>query len=102
MSKHPGNGHNRAAGQKAGRPPGFGPPGMMPGAKPKNFKATLGRLLTYLKPFRVRLIIVFITAILSTLFSIISPRVLGHATDVLLEGWQEKCNNVPGAAIACK
>jgi len=103
MSKHPGNGHNRPpGGRPAGGPPGFGPPGMMPGAKPKNFKATLGRLLTYLKPFRLRLVIVFITAILSTLFSIISPRVLGHATDVLLAGWQDKFNNVAGAAIDFK
>lgn len=99
--------HERSHGAPpGGRPPGpghGGPPGMMlPGAKAKNFKGTLKRLLGYLKPYRVRLFIVFITAILSTLFSIVSPRVLGEATDVLLDGWMAKANNVPGAAIDFK
>lgn len=99
--------HERSHGAPpGGRPPGpghGGPPGMMlPGAKAKNFKGTLKRLLGYLKPYRVRLFIVFLTAILSTLFSIVSPRVLGEATDVLLDGWMAKANNVPGAAIDFK
>ncbi|MFC6333619.1 ABC transporter ATP-binding protein [Paenibacillus septentrionalis] len=99
--------HERSHGAPpGGRPPGpghGGPPGMMlPGAKAKNFKGTLKRLLDYLKPYRVRLFIVFLTAILSTLFSIVSPRVLGEATDVLLDGWMAKANNVPGAAIDFK
>jgi len=99
--------HERSHGAPpGGRPPGpghGGPPGMMlPGAKAKNFKGTLKRLLGYLKPYRVRLFIVFLTAILSTLFSIVSPRVLGEATDVLLDGWMAKANNVPGTAIDFK
>jgi len=96
-SSHKGAGHS----PRPGGPPGHGgPPGMMmPGAKAKNFKGTLKRLLGYLKPFRVRLFIVFLTAILSTLFSIISPKILGEATDVLLSGWWAKFNNEPGAAI---
>lgn len=93
MSKQMGQG-----GGKVGGPPGM----MLPGAKPKNFKATLNRLLGYLKPFRMRLVIVFLTAILSTLFAIVSPRVLGEATDVLLSGWMDKFNKVPGAAIDFK
>ncbi|MCM3633782.1 ABC transporter ATP-binding protein [Paenibacillus camelliae] len=94
--------HNARGG--ASRPPGPGGPGgppgmMMPGVKAKNFKGTLKRLLGYLKPFRLRLFIVLITAILSTLFAIISPKILGEATDVLLDGWLAKFNNEPGAAI---
>lgn len=77
-----------------------GPPGMMmPGAKAKNFKGTLKRLLAYLKPYRIRLILVFITAILSTVFSIFSPRVLGKATDILFDGLMDKMKGVAGAAI---
>ncbi|MEK4251604.1 ABC transporter ATP-binding protein [Paenibacillus sp. FSL W7-1287] len=94
--------HNARGG--ASRPPGPGGPGgppgmMMPGVKAKNFKGTLKRLLGYLKPFRLRLFIVLLTAILSTLFAIISPKILGEATDVLLDGWLAKFNNEPGAAI---
>lgn len=105
MSKQMGQGGGKVGGPpRHGGPPGpGGPPGMMlPGAKPKNFKATLNRLLGYLKPFRMRLVIVFLTAILSTLFAIVSPRVLGEATDVLLSGWMDKFNKVPGAAIDFK
>ncbi|GIP16298.1 ABC transporter ATP-binding protein [Paenibacillus montaniterrae] len=105
MSKQMGQDGGKVGGPpRHGGPPGpGGPPGMMlPGAKPKNFKATLNRLLGYLKPFRMRLVIVFLTAILSTLFAIVSPRVLGEATDVLLSGWMDKFNKVPGAAIDFK
>jgi len=83
--------------------PGGGPPGMMmPGAKAKNFKGTFKRLIQYLKPYQVRLFIVFLTAILSTVFSIISPRVLGEATDIILDGWKNKVNGVADAAIDFK
>ncbi len=81
------NDNNR---RPSGRPPGGGPmggpPGMgmrLPGEKPKNFKATLTRLLRYLRPHRMQLLGVLIAALLSTLFSIISPRILGMATDEL-------------------
>lgn len=81
------NDNNR---KPSGRPPGGGPmggpPGMgmrLPGEKPKNFKATLARLIRYLRPYRLQLLGVLIAALLSTLFSIVSPRVLGMATDEL-------------------
>lgn len=61
-----------------------GPPRMsLPGEKPKDFKGTLRRLLGYLKPYRVQLLVVLIAAVLSTLFSIIAPRIMGMATDEL-------------------
>lgn len=73
----------RPPGGPMGGPPG-GPPGMMmPGDKPKNFGRTLRRLLSYLKPHRLQLTGVLVAAILSTVFSIISPRILGMATDEL-------------------
>lgn len=106
-----GNGHeNRGQGSGKGhsgapRPGGgFGPgpgPGMMamPGQKAKNFKGSLKRLAGYLKPFTITLILVLAAAILSTLFSIVSPKILGRATDLLFDGLLAKINGVPGASI---
>jgi ATP-binding cassette subfamily B multidrug efflux pump len=64
------------------RPAGFpGPRGpMIPAEKPKEFKKTLRRLTGYLKPRRGALIFVGITALLSTVFNVISPKLLGDAT----------------------
>jgi ATP-binding cassette subfamily B protein len=79
---------------------GFGPPGMlMPGQKAKNFKGTFRRLLNYLKPYRMQLLAVFITAALSTVFSIVTPMLLGKITTKLFEGFMGKLKGVPGAAI---
>ncbi|MFD0958096.1 ABC transporter ATP-binding protein [Paenibacillus chungangensis] len=81
---------------------GFGPgPGMagMPGQKAKNFKASLKRLMGYLRPFRMKLMLVVLAAILSTVFSILSPKILGKATDKLFEGMMAKINGIPDASV---
>lgn len=54
-------------------------PGMVV-EKPKDFKKTFKRLVGYLKPWKNRMILVVIAAILSTLFSVVSPKLLGDAT----------------------
>ena len=59
---------------------------MMPPDKAKNFGKTMKTLLSYLKPYRVKLAIVFLFAVLSTLFSILSPAILGAATDKVVDG----------------
>ncbi|UOQ45437.1 ABC transporter ATP-binding protein/permease [Halobacillus salinarum] len=85
-----------------GGPMGFGPGGgnmMMMGQKPKNFKATLKRLLGYLKSRRKQFIAVFIAAILSTVFSIIGPKIMGTAITELFEGAYEKLEGVQGGGI---
>lgn len=82
--------------------PGFGPPGanmMMTGEKPKNFKGTLKRLLAYLKPRRTRLTIVFAAAILSTVFTIVGPMIMGMAITELFEGAYGEIRGEPGASI---
>lgn len=82
--------------------PGFGPPGanmMMTGEKPKNFKGTLKRLLAYLKPRRRRLSVVFFAAILSTVFTIIGPMIMGMTITELFEGAYGEIRGVPGATI---
>ncbi|WP_198023191.1 ABC transporter ATP-binding protein [Clostridium algidicarnis] len=65
---------------------GGGPAMGRPVEKAKDFKGTMKRLITYLRPRRVSLIVVFIFAILSTVFSIVSPKVMGKATTKLFEG----------------
>lgn len=70
-----------------------------PVQKAKNFKGTLRRLLGYLKPRRLQLISVFLLAILSTVFSIVSPKIMGKATTLLFEGMMAKYKHIPGAGV---
>ncbi|MEC0369558.1 ABC transporter ATP-binding protein [Paenibacillus chibensis] len=91
--KHPGS---RPAGP---RHPGGHPGQMMPAEKAKDFKGSLKRLLGYLRPRRVTLAVIFLMAILSTVFSIVSPKILGKATTKLFEGIMAKAKGVPGASI---
>lgn len=69
-----------------------GPAGALgkPVEKAKNFKGTLFRLLSYLKPQRTKFIAVFIFAILSTIFSIIGPKVMSKAITKIGEGFVAK------------
>ncbi|MCR8871536.1 ABC transporter ATP-binding protein [Peribacillus frigoritolerans] len=81
---------------------GHGPGGgnmMMMGQKAKDFKGTLKRLLTYLKPRRNRLISVFLAAIMSTIFMIVGPKIMGNAITELFEGAYGKFQGIPGATI---
>ena len=74
------------------RPPvrqGGGPGGpqiAMAGAKAKDFKGSIGRLLKYIGKYKIAVIIVVIFAVASTIFSIIGPKLMGNATTVLFEG----------------
>lgn len=81
---------------------GHGPGGgnmMMMGQKAKDFKGTLKRLLTYLKQRRNKLISVFFAAIMSTIFMIVGPKIMGNAITELFEGAYGKFQGIPGAAI---
>jgi ATP-binding cassette subfamily B multidrug efflux pump len=83
-----------------GGPGGHGPMGMMMAAqKPKSFRKTMRTFLTYLAPYKLQLIIVFIFAVASTAFMIVGPKMLGNATTRLFEGIVAKAMHVPGAAI---
>ncbi|MDR7001723.1 ABC transporter ATP-binding protein [Neobacillus niacini] len=88
--------------QKHGGPVGGGfgfRGGMMPVQKAKDFKGTLKRLISYLKPHKIQLLAMLITAIISTIFSIVSPKIMGKATTRLFEGLMMKFRGVPGAKI---
>ncbi|SMQ78672.1 ATP-binding cassette, subfamily B [Bacillus sp. OV166] len=101
MSKHQ-KPEQESGPRKPGPGPGggFGPMGMgMPVQKAKNFKGTLNRLISYLKPYKLQLLSVLITAIISTIFAIVSPKIMGKATTKLFEGLMMKLRGVPGAKI---
>ena len=61
--------------------------------KPKNFTTSLKKLIKSLFPYKNGIIIVFIFSILSTLFTIVGPKVLGNATTELYNGVVRKLNN---------
>lgn len=79
---------------------GHGGPGMgRPAEKAKDFKGTLRRLMRYIRPYRMQLFAVLLMAVISTLFNILSPKIMGKATTKLYEGLMAKMQGVPGAAI---
>ena len=82
-----------------GRGPGSHRSMGMPVEKAKDFRRTLRRLLDYLKPHRMKLIITFLAAVVGTAFGIISPKVMGQATTKIFEGFLLKMKNVPNATI---
>ena len=78
-----------------------GPMGGMRGnfERPKDFKGTFSKLLDYLRPYKLKLIIVIIFAIGSTVFSIVGPKILGKATTKIFEGLVSKISGVKGGGI---
>ena len=56
------------------------------GAKAKDARKTLQTLVGYLEPYRVKIIIVMVFAALSSLFSIVGPKLLGNVTTKLADG----------------
>ncbi|WP_342576188.1 ABC transporter ATP-binding protein [Paenibacillus sp. FSL M8-0142] len=96
MSEKKRGGHPRGhGGGPFGGPHGPG----MPAEKAKDFKGTFRRLATYLKPHTGKLLIVLAAAMLSTIFGIVSPKILGDATTILFEGFMAKMKGEPGAGI---
>ena len=67
--------------------------------KAKNFKGTLKRLIEYLKPFKMNLLLVLFFSILGTASAIAGPKILGKATTELFTGLMMKMQGVPGASI---
>ena len=67
-------------------PQGHGPMGMMRGGeKAKDFKNTMKKLLKHISPYMKSLIIVLILAVASTIFSILSPKILGKITNQIVD-----------------
>ncbi|HQE92284.1 MAG TPA: ABC transporter ATP-binding protein [Anaerolineae bacterium] len=59
---------------------------MMRGEKPRDFKGTMRKLLAYLRPYQVALLMVALMAVASTAAHIAGPKILGKATTRLFEG----------------
>ena len=87
--------NNIRAGGHGGGPPMVG----KETEKTKDFKGTVRKLLQYLRPFYGNLSTVFIFAVLSTIFSIFGPKIMGMAVDKLFEGVMAKIHNLSGASI---
>ena len=69
------------------RPGGGGFMGMgMPVEKSKDFRGTFRRLVARLRPERVTIAIVAVLASASVVFSVIGPKLIGNATNVIFEG----------------
>ncbi|MEN3041795.1 MAG: ABC transporter ATP-binding protein [Fervidobacterium sp.] len=63
------------------RPVGLGGPGFARGAeKPKDFKKSFKKLMSYLKPYYIGITLVFILTILATVLTIKAPKIMGEAT----------------------
>lgn len=63
-----------------------GPRAMMKGEKARDFKGTMRKLIQYLDAYKLSILMTMIVAAGSTVFAIISPKILGKATTKLFEG----------------
>ncbi len=62
----------------------------MPGEKAKNFRGSFAKLLKYIGRYKFAILLVIIFAIFSTAFSVLGPKVMGHATTEIAEGLMRK------------
>lgn len=65
---------------------GHGHRAMMRGEKAKNFKGTIKQLIGYLGAYKWTILFVWLLAIVSTVFTILGPTILGKAIDELFSG----------------
>ena len=70
--------------------------GMMPGEKPKDFKGSMGKLIRYMGNYWAAIIVVMIFAAVSTIFSVLGPKVMGKATTALADGLMSKITGTGG------
>lgn len=67
-------------------PMGGGPAAARPAEKAKDFKGTFKKLMRYIRAYWFSLIVMLVFAVASTVFTIIGPKILGNATNKLVEG----------------
>ena len=77
-----------AAPKPAQQPMGgrFGTAGM-PAEKSKDFRGSMRRIVATMGPQRNGVVIVAVAALCSVVLTVIGPRILGHATDIIIEGF---------------
>ena len=69
---------------------------MVGGEKAKNFKGSFKKLLAYIGKYRFALFAVMVFATVSTVFSVLGPKVMGRATTELAEGLVRKIEGTGG------
>lgn len=90
---------DRETGYKAPSHKPRGPMGhgsMIGGEKPKNFKKSMKKLLAYMGRYKIAIFAVMIIAACSTVFSVLGPKIMGHATTELAEGLMRKIGGTGG------
>ena len=70
--------------------------GMAPAEKAKDFKGSIKKLISYIGRYKVGIFFVMIFAAVSTVFSVVGPKVLGKATTELATGLQNKIAGTGG------
>jgi ATP-binding cassette subfamily B protein len=76
-------------GGPGGGRPGGGMMGMgmgMPAAKPRDFRGSFRRLIATLRPERPLIVGVILLAIVSVAFTVVGPKILGNAVNMIFEG----------------
>lgn len=70
--------------------------GMGAGEKAKDFKGSMKKLLAYIGSYKIAIFIVMVFAAVSTVFSVLGPKVMGKATTALSEGLMRKIGGTGG------
>ncbi len=83
-TKNPPSREHRGSGLGMGRGRGRQMRGVV--EKPKDFKGTMRKLIKYLKPYHLSLILVMILALVSTALTVIAPKLLGDITNKIVAG----------------
>jgi len=64
--------------------------------KPKDFKKTFKKLISYLKKYKISIFFVMFFAVCSTIFNIVGPKILGNMTTEIFVGLMRKITNTGG------
>ncbi|MEI3116701.1 MAG: ABC transporter ATP-binding protein [Merdibacter sp.] len=91
MSKHSNNPSKAMKRGPMGMHGGHGP-----AEKAKDFKGTMMRLIRYLRPYRLNIIVSFAFSICSVVFMVVGPKILGNATTELTKGFMAKIYGTGG------
>ena len=78
------------------RGPGRRGPAGMPVEKAKNFKGTLNKLIKYLARYKLIITVVILCAVLSTIFNIVGPKILGNVTTEIYSGVMKMISGTGG------
>ena len=68
--------------------------GMRGGAKAKDFKGSLKKLVKYMSVYKVQMLFVAVFAVCGTVFNIVGPKILGKATTEIFNGLVSKVSDV--------